>query len=158
MQKTLNKKNYYKLYSYRFAFSQMNKAIDGKFYLEAITIQESIITDRILNFVINKNIKIIKEDELYRTLVNLNKLIEYSKSYFDDENLYDDLNNFRKDRNKCIHAIVKSYPGNPTIKVNDFQKLAKETSLNGRILTRKVDAWHRRMKKKSLVNAIDLVL
>jgi hypothetical protein len=147
--------NYYKFYSYRFAFSQMKKAIEGKYYLEAITIQESIITERLLNFVIRNSIVSINEDELYRQIVSLSKLIDYSKSYFDDENLYDDLNTFRKDRNKCIHAIVKSYPGNPTIKVSDFQKLAKETSLNGRILTRKVDAWHRRMKKKSLAKAID---
>jgi hypothetical protein len=148
-------KNYYRYYSYRYAFSQMKKAIEGKFYLEAITIQESIITERLLNFVIRNSIVSINEDELYRQIVSLSKLIDYSKSYFDDENLYDDLNTFRKDRNKCIHAIVKSYPGNPTIKVSDFQKLAKETCLNGRILTRKVDAWHRRMKKKSLENTID---
>ena len=133
----------------------MKKAIEGKFYLEAITIQESIITERLLNFVIRNSIVSINEDEFYRQIVSLSKLIDYSKSYFDDENLYDDLNTFRKDRNKCIHAIVKSYPGYPTIKVNDFQKLAKETSLNGRILTRKVDAWHRRMMKKSLANAVD---
>ena len=133
----------------------MKKAIEGKFYLEAITIQESIITERLLNFVIRNSIVSINEDELYRQIVSLSKLIDFSKCYFDDENLYDDLNTFKKDRNKCIHAIVKSYPGNPTIKVSDFQKLAKETSLNGRILTRKVDAWHRRMKKKSLSNAID---
>jgi hypothetical protein len=43
--------------------------------------------------------------------------------------------------------MVKSFPGNPTQKVSDFQKLAKETSLSGRVLTRKVDAWHTRMKK-----------
>jgi hypothetical protein len=133
----------------------MKKAIEGKFYLEAITIQESIITERLLNFVIRNSIVSVNEDELYRQIVSLSKLIDFSKCYFDDENLYDDLNTFRKDRNKCIHAIVKSYPGYPTTKVNDFQKLAKETSLNGRILTRKVDAWHRRMMKKSLANAVD---
>ena len=133
----------------------MKKAIEGKFYLEAITIQESIITERLLNFVIRNSIVSINEDELYRQIVSLSKLIDYSKCYFDDENLHEELNSFRMSRNECIHAMVKSYPGKPTINVSDFQKLAKETSLNGRILTRKVDAWHRRMKKKSLANAID---
>ena len=155
MQEKFNKKNYYKLYSYRFAFSQMNKAIDGKFYLEAITIQESIITERLLNFVIRNSIVSINEDQLYRQTVSLSKLIEYSKPYFDDENLHEELNSFRMSRNECIHSMVKSYPSKPTIKVSDFQKLAKETSLNGRILTRKVDAWHRRMKKKSSAKTID---
>jgi hypothetical protein len=78
----------------------------------------------------------------------LNKLIAHRKPYYDDENLYNELNKFRFSRNNCIHAMVKSYPGNPTPKVSEFQKLAKETSINGKILTRRVDAWHTRMKKK----------
>jgi glycyl-tRNA synthetase beta subunit len=126
----------------------MKKAIEGKFYLEAITIQESIITDRLLNFVIRNNIKNISEEELHKPIAYLNKLIEHCKSYFEDVNLCNELNEFRKSRNNCIHAMVKSYPGNPTQKVSEFQKLARETSLSGKILTRKVDAWHTRMKKR----------
>ena len=34
----------------------------------------------------------------------------------------------------CIHAMVKSFPGNPTQKVSEFKKLARETSFSGRIL------------------------
>lgn len=142
-------KNYYKFYSYRYAYSQMKKAIESKFYLEAITIQESIITDRLLNFVIRNKLITISENELHRPIVFLNKLIEYTKVHFDDENIFKELNEFRVSRNNCIHAMVKSYPGTPTQKVCDFQKLSKETSLSGRVLTRKVDAWHTRMKKKN---------
>ena len=141
-------KNYYKFYSYRYAYSQMKKAIEGKFYLEAITIQESIITDRLLNFVIRNNIRSISEDELHKPIAYLNKLIEHCKVHFDDETIFEELNKFRISRNNCIHAMVKSYPGNPTQKVSDFQKLAKETSLSGKTLTRKIDAWYTRMKKK----------
>lgn len=126
----------------------MKKAIEEKFYLEAITIQESIITDRLLNFVITNNIKNISEDELHKPIAFLNKLISHCKPFFEDKNLYEELNEFRFSRNNCIHAMVKSYPGNPTQKVSEFQKLAKETSINGKVLTRKVEAWHSRMKKK----------
>jgi hypothetical protein len=126
----------------------MKKAIEEKFYLEAITIQESIITDRLLNFVITNNIKNISEDELHKPIAFLNKLISHCKPFFEDENLYEELNEFRFSRNNCIHAMVKSYPGNPTQKVSEFQKLAKETSINGKMLTRKIEAWHLRMKKK----------
>jgi hemerythrin len=129
----------------------MKKAIEGKFYLEAITIQESIITDRLLNFVIRNKLITISENELHRPIVFLNKLIQYTKGHFDDENIFKELSEFRVSRNNCIHAMVKSYPGTPTQKVSDFQKLAKETSLSGRVLTRKVDAWHTRMKKKQNV-------
>jgi hypothetical protein len=126
----------------------MKKAIEGKFYLEAITIQESIITDRLLSFVIRKGKLVISDNKLHIRNVSLNNLTKLSKEYFDDETLNKELEEFRFSRNNCIHAMVKSFPGNPTQKVSEFQKLARETSFSGRVLTRKVDAWHTRMKKK----------
>ena len=141
-------KNYYKFYSYRYAYSQMKKAIEGQFYLEAITIQESIITDRLLSFVIRKGLLVISDNNFHLANVSLNNLTKLSKEHFDDDALNIELDEFRFSRNKCIHAMVKSFPGNPTQKISDFQKLARETSFSGRVLTRKVDAWHTRMKKK----------
>ena len=141
-------KNYYKFYSYRYAYSQMKKAIEGKFYLEAITIQESIITDRLLSFVIRKELINTSDSKLLIRNISLNNLTKLSEEHFDDDALIIELDEFRFSRNNCIHAMVKSFPGNPTQKVSEFQKLARETSFSGRILTRKVDAWHTRMKKK----------
>ncbi len=126
----------------------MKKAIEGKFYLEAITIQESIITDRLLSFVIRKELINTSDSKLLIRNISLNNLTKLSKEHFDDVALITELDEFRFSRNNCIHAMVKSFPGNPTQKVSEFQKLAKETSLSGRVLTRKVDAWHTRMKKK----------
>jgi hypothetical protein len=126
----------------------MRRAIEGKFYLEAITIQESIITDRLLSFVIRKELIDSSDSKLLIRNISLNNLTKLSKDHFDDDALIIELDEFRFSRNNCIHAMVKSFPGNPTQKINEFQKLARETSLSGRILTRKVDAWHSRMKKK----------
>ena len=72
-------KNYYKFYSYRYAYSQMKKAMEGKFYLEAITIQESIITDRLLSFVIRKGVLVISDNKLHIRNVSLNNLTKLSK-------------------------------------------------------------------------------
>jgi len=141
-------KNFYKFYSYRYAYSQMKKAMEGRFYLEAITIQESIITDRLLSFVIRKGLLVISDNNFHLPNVSLNNLTKLSKQHFDDYTLINELNEFRLSRNNCIHAMVKSYPGNPTQKVSDFQKLARETSISGKVLTRKIDAWHSRMKKE----------
>jgi hypothetical protein len=149
MCKGLEMKNYYKFYSYRYAYSQMKKAIEGKFYLEAITIQESIITDRLLSFVIKKELLKTTDNNLLIRNVSLNNLIKLSNEHFDDDSLSIELDEFRFSRNNCIHAMVKSFPGNPTQKVSEFQKLSKETSLSWRVLTRKVDAWYTRMKKKN---------
>ena len=126
----------------------MRRAIEGKFYLEAITIQESIITDRLLSFVIRKELIDSSDSKLLIRNISLNNLTKLSKDHFDDDELIIELDEFRFSRNNCIHAMVKSLPGNPTQKINVFQKLARETSLRGKILTRKVDAWHSRMKKK----------
>lgn len=126
----------------------MKKAIEGKFYLEAITIQESIITDRLLSFVIRKELINTSDSKLLIRNISLNNLTKLSKEHFDDDALIIELDEFRFSRNNCIHAMVKSFPGNPTQKVSEFQKLARETSFRGRVLTRKVDAWHTRMKKK----------
>ena len=126
----------------------MKKAIEGKFYLEAITIQESIITDRLLSFVIRKELINTSDSKLLIRNISLNNLTKLSEEHFDDDALIIELDEFRFSRNNCIHAMVKSFPGNPTQKVSEFQKLARETSFSGRILTRKVDAWHTRMKKK----------
>jgi hypothetical protein len=126
----------------------MKKAIEGKFYLEAITIQESIITDRLLSFVIRKKLLDTTDSKLLIQNISLNNLTKLSKVYFDDDALITELDEFRFSRNECIHAMVKSYPGNPTQKVSQFQKLARETSLSGKILTRRVDAWHTKMKKR----------
>jgi hypothetical protein len=126
----------------------MKKAIEGKFYLEAITIQESIITDRLLSFVIRKELIDTSDTKLLIRNISLNNLTKLSKEHFDDDALNIELDEFRFSRNNCIHAMVKSFPGNPTQKVSEFQKLARETSLSGKTLTRKVDAWHTRMKKK----------
>ncbi|WP_353085078.1 hypothetical protein [Flavobacterium sp.] len=125
----------------------MKKAIEGKFYLEAITIQESIITDRLLSFVIRKEILVVSNENFHSQNVSLNNLSKLSRVHFEDETLFNEIDEFRLSRNKCIHAMVKSFPGNPTQKVSEFQKLSRETSLIGRVLTRKVDAWHTRMKK-----------
>ena len=126
----------------------MKKAIEGKFYLEAITIQESIITDRLLSFVIRKELINTSDSKLLIRNISLNNLTKLSKEHFDDDALIIELDEFRFSRNNCIHAMVKSFPGNPTQKVSEFQKLARETSFSGKVLTRKVDAWHTRMKKK----------
>lgn len=140
-------KNKVKQYSYREAYARMNMAMKNNFHLEAISIQESIITDRLLNFVVKKEIIQISENELHKPKAYLNNLIKISKQYFDDESLFELLDKFRNGRNKCIHAMVKSFPGKPTMSVEEFLLLAKVTSVNGKLMTRKIDAWHKRVTK-----------
>lgn len=143
------KKNVKKHLSYKEAYSKMNNAIKLGFYLEAITIQESIISDRLLSFVIGKNIVRISENEIHKSEVNFSNLLKLTKEFMSEhKTLPDELELFRKDRNTCVHLLVKSFPGKPTIDVLNFNSLAKETSVKGKRLTRKVLEWHKTEKKK----------
>lgn len=147
MEKNKNVKKYL---SYKEAYSKMNNAIKLGFYLEAITIQESIISDRLLSFVIGKNIVRISENELHKSEVNFSNLLKKTKDFMSEyKTLPDELELFRKDRNTCVHLLVKSFPGKPTIDVLNFNSLARETSVKGKRLTRKVLEWHKTEKKKT---------
>lgn len=141
----MNKNKYL---SYKEAYNKMSTAMKFGYYLEAIAIQESIISDRLLSFVIGKRLKLKNNTPEKISKVSLNNLIEISKSYM-IEKLFNDLDKFRNKRNTCMHSMVKSFPGKPTMIVTDFNFLAKETCEEGKTLTREVLKWHRKQKKTS---------
>jgi len=71
--------NIRKYLSYKEAYSRMDKAIKNGFYFEAITIQESILSDRLLSFVVSKNLIEINENEIHKNKVSLGNLINATK-------------------------------------------------------------------------------
>jgi len=140
------KKNFEKYYSYTAAYAKMTAAIKQGFYLEAITIQESIITDRLLSFVVQSKLLQISSDKMYAQ--SLSKLIKLAKPYFESDTILVNLEKFRKNRNYCMHSFVKSFPGKPTITVKDFEALSKKTAKEGKKVTREIDTWRKKMKKQ----------
>lgn len=89
---------------YKNAFDHINQSIESKYYLEAITLIESLITDRLesrLSFLLD-------EDFSFKTL---GKIIEKSRQIEQDENLKalisKDLDEWRKHRNTAVHEMVK---------------------------------------------------
>lgn len=85
-------KNTIKYYSYRAAYSRMNLAMKSGFYLEAIAIQESIISDRLLSFAVRIGQLVVTKEKLH--LITFSKLIKISKVYFDNQKLVDALKKF----------------------------------------------------------------
>ena len=104
--------NRIKYHSYRAACSRMNLAMKKGFYLEAIAIQESVISDRLLSFAIRSNKLVVSHERLYT--ISFSKLIKIAAPHFENEKLVDDLHVFRLERNNCLHGFVKSFPGKPT--------------------------------------------
>ncbi|KAM3099670.1 hypothetical protein ACKFKG_02930 [Phormidesmis sp. 146-35] len=144
-----------KFESYREAWSRIKLAQESHFFLEAITIQESIISDRLVSFLsrptASKPFPQIKNGRF----PSLHQLIQHWRSEFPDAiqsgsylDLIDAVNQWRLTRNEAIHAIVKSEPGEPTQPVDLFLQKAKEAAEEGESLTKEVCKWCKREKNR----------
>jgi hypothetical protein len=150
-------KNHAKYLSYREAWDRINAAIKLEFYFEAITLCESIISDRLLSYVHGE---IPAEKVHVRT--SLQKLITSWRKHAGTALLNEQgcdlgkqLDAWREDRNHVVHGLVKSHPGTPTKDVADFISLAKKTAVTGKRLAREISAWHRKqLQAKKVRTAI----
>lgn len=149
------KKNHAKGATFAYAFKRMNESIRDCYYLEAITLAESIISDRLYSFVkfhesVGKPLLHEKEKKAAKrtSLGNLttkarryNNVQSLTKS---GQNMFDAIDEWRDARNECIHSIAKSEPGTPTVSVDEFIELARNTAVNGKQLARLVCDWHKK--------------
>lgn len=143
-------KNIHKYESYKNAFDQIKLAIEEGFYLEAITIEESILCDRLLRFckdhgysrsadraTLGHEITFIRE--------KLTNLLDNQKFTF-----LADLEVFWASRNICLHQIAKSEPGEATRDFADILSEAKRTAINGFLLSKQISKWSGTYKKAIL--------
>lgn len=142
--KTPTTKNKSRKYlSYREAFSRINKAIDESFFLEAITIEESIMCDRIVSLLFYNYNVMFSEADMATNKTLLNNLIGRWKKKEpqtikckDYKDLRLAVNEWRKQRNKLIHSMTKSFPGKPTSDIRDFMEDACIAAIQGKKLAR----------------------
>jgi hypothetical protein len=132
--------------SYREAWSRIRLAQKNGFFLEAIAIQESIISDRLLSYLYRPTESTPPLSKNHSRFPSLNELIQKWRSEFPDalpSGAYLDLigavDQWRCFRNEAIHAIVKSEPGQPTQPVDLFLQKAKEAAEAGDKITRELD-------------------
>ncbi|MFH1314722.1 MAG: hypothetical protein ABIJ00_16070 [Candidatus Eisenbacteria bacterium] len=149
-----------KYLSYKAAWERIDSALGDGYWLEAITLCESIMADRLLSYV--KGVD--PEARLYlRT--SFGKLIERWRASAGDSllqakgDLGGQVDGWREQRNEAVHGFVKSEPGTPTPPVDEFLILVKETAEKGRELARRVSDWHmaelrraKATKKKAALN------
>lgn len=136
--------------SYKEAHKRITEAEEQHFFIEATAIMESIMSDRILSYLHGScDMPIMSENG---KSWNFYSLINKLKKHCGDvemEKLCDELHEWRDDRNKTIHAIVKSAPGSAPISVDIFLEKAQQTCANGKRLTRATENWTRRKKKEA---------
>jgi hypothetical protein len=140
-------KNTAKYLSYKKAWERINFALDSNFYLEAITIEESIISDRLLSYLlgISPTLNLSTKSSMGELIKQWRKMAGSKLIGTEGSDLGKLADEWRKKRNSAVHGIVKSSPGTSTIDPSDFFELARQTAIEGYQLTRKIQNWHKEM-------------
>jgi hypothetical protein len=119
---------------YKQAYNHINRAMNEGFYLESITLIESMISDRLES----RLSQILETDFSFKTLGDL---IDQSKRSETDVILRDlvinDLNEWRRKRNNSIHEMVKVETGDISSWENRIQGLTS-IATKGLFLLKKI--------------------
>ncbi len=141
--------------AYREAWARIRLAKENGFFLEAITIQESIISDRLISYFTRPTATNPISSGNNGQWSSLNQLIQRWKSEYPDglrtnryENLIQALDQWRILRNKAIHAIVKFESNDEARTVDEFLNKAREAAVEGEILAKEICNWCRKAKKE----------
>lgn len=129
-----------KCLSYREAWTRIKVAQDHGFYFEAVTLQESIITDRLHSYFVKTNVL------LKRTYLGdlIKKWKEFpAVTHKDIDNLQESVDLWRDKRNRIVHAFVKTKPDATIDIVEIFLEDAQAVAQEGSILARAVCKWHK---------------
>ena len=131
------------------AYARIESSIKTKHYFEAITIEESIISDRLASFL--EATGTLKTDQIHRqsfaNLIMLWRLATNNPGSIWEEckELISKVDSWRGQRNKYVHGLVKF----PFQKANipntaDFIKGAEKTAIEGKELANQVSDWRKR--------------
>jgi hypothetical protein len=146
-------KNLPKFFSYVMAWGWIKRAIGHRFYLEAVTLEESIIADRLIS-----QLSRIGALDLSRGLEGLSfasLIASWKKSvpipikdaFFPD--LQSATDEWRKRRNHVVHGTVKSLPGSVHQDIGTFRKEAERCATDGKRIAMSVCNWCEREKRKA---------
>jgi len=141
-----------KFFSYSEAWVRIKKARGSGFYLEAVTLEESIIADRLISFLVCVG-AIQAESRVEKC--SFGQLIQlWTKripqpipvEHFPD--LRSAVDDWRDHRNRVLHSMVKSMPGAQHPDVLDFLKQAEFVAFQGEALAHAVSDWVKKAKKQ----------
>ena len=146
-----------KFFSYTEAWARIKLSSKQGFFLEAVTIEESIVSDRLLSF-LEKTCGLVLKDG---TKGNLNQLIDRwlkeaaKRAAADDEALalfsalHSRLNAWREQRNHVVHGMVKSSAARGDDHIESFLARAKTVAADGEKIAREISRWVDKQKKSA---------
>ena len=91
---------------YKLAFNRLDEALEDGWLLEAISLEESIITDRLLSILTSTEQAVSSKQSLGSLIAQAKKLMTGSGSIVDGD-LFHELDQWRDARNECVHAFCK---------------------------------------------------
>jgi hypothetical protein len=157
----MNTKNRLKGASFTYAFERIRESINAGFSLEAVTLAESIISDRLLSYVQHheslpenqdklpkKHKPATEKTGLHDLIQRIKKMNEHPISIKDEKDLLEAIDKWRVERNKCVHAAAKSQPGTPTLPLDQFLTQSEKSANRGSDLARLVCDWDKKNRKQ----------
>jgi hypothetical protein len=140
---------------YAFANERMKRAMEQGFYLEAITICESLISDRLLSSLDRRHgVERNARAGLHRLInAHLDETLLDRSSQAHGEKLTDIFSALRiwKDkRNELLHGIAKCLPGDEVHSGPVLMERSKSAAEEGLRLFRHLDNWHGRHARRAV--------
>lgn len=111
---------------------RIHVALSQNFYLEAIVLEESSISDRLAMALFVQGVKAGSK--------NFSDLIAQCEDDLPND-LRKELDQWHKDRNKVVHGLVRSSPLEELIDIETLEQLTKQTAVQGMELNNTVNAW-----------------
>lgn len=140
--------NMQKYENYKEQMGRLNKALNYKFYLEAIFIEYAIIEDRLesaLRYSNKLNLK--KHNSLNSKLNKINDMKREKKAlinkYLNDE-IIEQVSRWKEERNRLIHALMKQ-----NLHTEDLERIALEGQQIAKTVSNKVKCYNNALAKQS---------
>lgn len=125
--------------SYQSAMDQASKAIKDGYYLEAIALEECLISNCLFNFLESSGVRLFNPS--FHAL--LKEFVSRSASdHAFPRDLLGDLNEWRKSRNKAIHGFISSGSIEISMYREKFNELIKQTAVQGESHCKSVILWY----------------
>ena len=141
-----NINNMQKFANYKEQFGRLKKALNNNFYLEAIFIEYAIVEDRFESVLRHSGkFNSEKHTSLNSKLKIVSKMTEeikgLARKYFTQE-LLEEINIWKEDRNKLIHALMKQ-----SLHTEDLQIVAHKGQEIAKTVSNKTKSYNNALSK-----------
>jgi predicted DNA-binding protein (UPF0251 family) len=125
--------------SHQAAMEQIDKAISDRYFLEAITLEECLISNCLFNFLEQSRDKPVGSS--FHVLLKSVMHTDQAAGEVPHE-LFEEIDQWRKARNTAIHGFITARSDGLTASGDAFHQLAEETANLGKVFCRQVVSWY----------------